>query len=240
MSQRYFIYCFFFLLVSVHRGNASVTITPYTTVYPINPAQRGTDLIAMFQALSVKPYSTPNSEIGIQTTNNGFIPFIQNIDQSAFNTLLIVTYRPTRQSTVSQNLYIVIPVEQIVEMVYSYNATITATNFVTSVSSGILPYYSVNMSERAADIQSVVNTLLTRKPYNTNGAQQVTLSTNLIGTNYYAPFSNGVIPDVQSISFPRSSNQTLMLVTYQINNLNYYIIVSPEQVSAINYYPKGA
>lgn len=243
MGCRSSIFCSAFFVIAQALGQVPLFgISPYTAVYPINPALRGSDLVQMFQTLDqISPYSTTNSEVGLVLSDGTFIPFVQNIAQSSFNTYLIITYRTTKTGNTAQNIYLALPVEQISEMIYSNTTIPVASNgsslFSASVPSNVLPYYSINISERASDIQSIVYQLINTFPYNTLGNQIVSLQTTLSGP-YYAPFTNGLIPDVKSVSLSRSSNRTLMIVTYQVANINKYIVVSPEQVTSINYSPR--
>lgn len=191
-----------------------------SAVFSIDPSQRGTDLINMFKTLSGNPYNTFLSEVAIQTSSHGLLRNIKKITPASNSTILAINYIPA--GTVAQ-VTIPILVEQIVEMIYSNNA-ITGGNFTPAISSGVLPFFSVNLSFRSADIQNMV-ALLKR----TQSATVVSLKTTLNGP-FYTAIPNGIIPNVQSISVLFN---TLLLVTY--NQPNAYVVVAPDQVIGINY-----
>ncbi len=214
----------------------------YTTLFPIDPAERGKAILQLFNVYSSNrfPLLKSTSEFALQTTLNGFIPFVNGIFQAPSGTMLIVSYRTTATGTAAQNIYVAIPVEQIQEIIYSDN-TITNTKFTSTIPSDVLPYYSVNLGQRASDIQNVVTTFNTVKPYQTS-VQRVSIKTTLNGSLYYAPFTNGTIPNVQSVSVLGSGEGALMLITYWVDNttqISRYIIVSPEQVISVNYCPRN-
>ncbi len=250
---------FLFTVLSIFAQSASTAalagVTPYTAVYPIDPSQRGADIISMVNTLSSFPYFVFGaSDVVIQTTlsqnftsssngTQGLIPFVQTFNPSfaaPHNTLLIVTYSTSPTTNLLTNQYAVVPVEQISEVIYS-NTTIPNTSvFTSTISSGVLPYYQVNMMQRAADIQSVVYTLNNNPIFNNRGIQKVSMQTTLRGP-FYTPSGgstvivNGTISLVQDVTLTGSRNGTLMIVRYLVNNLNTYIVVSPEQVTGITY-----
>ncbi len=175
----------------------------------------------MFNVLIQKPYQTYLSEIAIQTTSFGLLRQIKRITPTAYNTILIINYIPIgTQTQVTVNVF----AEDIVEMIYSSQAVV-AGNFTPTVSTGGLPYFSVNMGQRAVDIQSVVTTLK-----NIRAFTRVAMKTTLSGP-FYDAIPNGVIPNVQSISVLFN---TLLLVTYN-QQPNAFVIVSPDQVESIQY-----
>lgn len=198
-------------------------------VFPIDPMARGQDLVSMFATLSSAPYKTVSSQIAIQTTRNGLIPNVQSLSSATYSTLMIASYKIT-----SVSLYTVLFVEQVTEMVYS-PVTIPPQSTFTSSVNGALPIFSVDLSQRSADIQNIVTTMITSSPYKT-ATSKVGLQSTL-GGPFYLSFTNGFIPDIQSISLKPAANGTLLLVTYKLGFLTSTIVVAPEQIFGIVYSP---
>ncbi len=251
----------FFCLSSLFGQSAGSVITSASngtlTVYSISPTGRVSDLVSMFTAMTAPSsvyYNGGLSQIALQTTRNGLLVNVLSIVPvtaigGTESTLLFVTYYPngvTRHPT--RPFYVVIPVEQVTELVYSYNEPIPPNaNFSTTALPGVLPLFSVDMKQRAQDIQNAF-TLLNGIPYaKAPPNPTVGLQTTLKGTfNDGGTIQNGFIPNVINISLSQAPNGTLLLVTYQKNlpvknqvtPFVYYIIVSPEQVYGITY-PTG-
>lgn len=215
-----------------------------TAVYPIDASQRGTEIINTFNSLSpTKNRGTLLPEIILQTNlpnsnlyttykylRNGVIPYVQNITQTTYNTLLIVSYLVSATGTTQQ--YIVLPVEQITGMFYFANyAYASTTPFVSTPPSGSLPYFSIDSRQRGVDIVSAVNQLLS-SPFKTSGATQVWIQTTLSGPFNY-PLTGGLIQNVTSISV----NSSLIQIVFSPPGYaqNQVIVVAPEQVQQIIY-----
>ncbi len=245
------IYWLFSMLIGVSLFAQSITSTSASpngsiALYQIDPKQRAMDIINMFNTFNGKSYNTNTSRIALQTTRNSLINWLQSITPTSNYTLLIVGYGGQNKNT----QYVILPVEQITEVIYSSGTIIGG--FSASATSGILPIFEVNLLDRANDIIQVVNSLLSpssRTTYNTNGDVQVALQTSLTGSTgtqvqggVYAPVTNGLISDVQSVSLNSSSYGTLLLVTYAYGNNNTQtasISVGTEQIYGINFYPIG-
>jgi len=215
-----------------------------SAVFPINPTHRGADIESMVSTLSASPYVTPTSEVSIQTAFsgtlsyapsvlNGMIPFVQSVATGPNKTLFIISYKGARNS--SQTQYIVVPVEQILSVVYS-TRTIATTGFTVTPPTGMIPYFPINLPLRAEDIQNVVATLVTSAPYATP-ISSVAIQTTLDGP-FYPTITDGLIPDVQNISLAASPNETLLLVNF-IGPYNQLasVVVAVDQVEQVIYYP---
>jgi hypothetical protein len=215
-----------------------------SAVFPINPTHRGADIISMVSTLSAAPYRTPTSEVSIQTAFsgtlsyapsvlNGMIPFVQSIATGPNQTLFIIAYQGTRNSPQTQ--YIVVPVEQLLSVVYS-TRTIATTGFSVTPPTGMIPYFPINLALRAEDIQNVVATLVGTAPYATP-VSSVAIQTTLDGP-FYPTITGGFIPDVQSISLASSPNETLLLVNFiGPYNQSASVVVAVDQVEQVIYYP---
>lgn len=252
------------LTLFAQSSDVLVTVTPYTALFPIEPMRRSADLIRVFSVLNSSPYNAnSNLEIAlilnISGITGGTVQFVKGITATAtqptgqsavLNTIAIITYSQTAGAfNASTAQYAAYPIEQISEMIYSPNLTITQkqlTSFSIGTTTGILPYYPINMVERAQDIQNVVFTLNYVKPYSKGSLQpNVSLTTSLSGTyNTLGATStytlvNGVIPLVKSVT----AYGTMLIVAYFIsssNNTLQYIVMSPEQVISINYLLNGS
>ena len=164
---------------------------------------------------------------------NGMIPFVQSVATGPNKTLFIISYKGARNS--SQTQYIVVPVEQILSVVYS-TRTIATTGFTVTPPTGMIPYFPINLPLRAEDIQNVVATLVTSAPYATP-ISSVAIQTTLDGP-FYPTITDGLIPDVQNISLAASPNETLLLVNF-IGPYNQLasVVVAVDQVEQVIYYP---
>jgi hypothetical protein len=241
----YLILC---LLVSVglfaQTVNVAALLSGTPVVYEIDPTERGADIIKMVTTYNSAPFKGPSSEVVLQTrlrgtagyapaVVNGLIPYVQSIATATNGTLFIVTYL-TPDRSIPQ--YIVVPVEQIVAVAYSPIA-IPTTGFTSVNGTGVLPFYSIDLADRAADIQNVVNTLLTTAPYKTS-ISGVTIQTSLSGP-YNPPIAaGGIIPNVKSVSLAFAPNKTMMLISYLSQAfIPGTIAVSVEQVQQVIYLP---
>jgi hypothetical protein len=75
--------------------------------------QRGIDLLNLFYSMYPNWQNTP-SQIAIQTTNNGLITNVQSLANAPNYTLFIIGKGPVNSRT-----YTVVPIEQIVDLVYA-------------------------------------------------------------------------------------------------------------------------
>lgn len=201
-------------------------------VFEIDPSFRGEDIRQLFLTLTEAPYKTVLSQVGIQTTRSGFIPNVTSITPTTHSTVLIVAYRP--QASLVE-LYTVVLVEQIVEMVYSKFPFAVSDTFTSTFPGGIITEFHIDMQQRGTDIRRAFTILNTERPYK-KPLSSVGLQTTLAGP-FYGPIVDGLIPDVQSIVTSAAPHGTLLIVTYQIGLQNYTIIVAPDQVYGINYSP---
>jgi hypothetical protein len=229
-------------LCSVASGAVvALAATGQNVFYPIEVSQRGTEIVNTFNSLnSLSPISGVNyPEIILQTSlpnsntygpyryiTNGRIPFVQSLTSTTHKTLLIVTYLPPKAPTRAQ--YIVVPVEQMTELVYvpkKYNEPTSNTSF-TSTFSNIYPYFSVNSRERAADIVSAVNQLKTSGSFQRISQTQIWIQTNISGP-FNPEIPNGLLKNVTSISVDNS----LVRINFLPPNLyEQTVLVAPEQV----------
>jgi hypothetical protein len=241
----------------------SLNVPSGTSIYAIDPASRGRDIVNMIATLSKAPFTSgsyANSEIAIQTRmlNAGGQPLLiryvvsGNVWATTNSTILIVGSQPARGNNTSLTFYVV-PIEQIVEVIYSaYSVLPNGRAYSTTVTTGALPLYQVNMAQRAADIIDVFSIIKNNPSYfRFKASSYFTMQTTLNGT-YNPPLINGTIPYVQCIGLtPNSlcstsgitsfnSNSTLLYITYNsVNQLAhaYYLIAGTEQVYGITYYP---
>lgn len=201
-------------------------------IFPIDPGSRGDDIIAMFNTLNSAPYLLPQSQVGLQTTRNGFFANILSITPTTNSTILLVTYQPTG---INIPLYTVMLVEQIVEMVYSRYFFASTDTFTSTVPGGILSIFSVDMSLRGEDIHNAFHILNTSSPYK-RATSTVGLQTTLAGP-FDTPLVNGFIPKVQHIRTAPAPNGTMFIVIYRVGVQDYTIVVAPDQVYGIVYSP---
>ncbi len=261
------------LLVSTAFGqNLSFANNGSLTIFPINPGSRGADIVSMFNLLNNANsiYKLSSSQIALQTTRNGLITNVQFIIPMANSTILVVGYlMPDNRTppgvaggipqpipagltaTASRYGYIALPVEQIVEMVYSPIMMQSSFIFTSTVLGGTLPLFSVDLAQRAADIIQAVNLLNTppiANPGTSNASPPVSMLTTVNGPYYGVtnPSSqlivNGKIPRIVSIT-PVSPNGTLLLVQFKplVTNNNLLqgeiatIVIAPDQVNEIQF-----
>jgi|GEM_PF-2846907 hypothetical protein len=252
----------FIFFISANLFAQSLNVPNGTAIYPINLMQRGKDIVNMITTLSTTPFTTTygNSELAIQTrmlNSLGQSILIRNVVSSNVwpttnSTILIIGSQFTKGNNNSLTFYVV-PVEQIVEVIYSaYNPLIPGNSFATMVTTGILPFYEENLSQRATDIINVFSIIKKNATYfRFKSSSYFTLQTTLSGS-YTPPLPNGAIPFVQCVaSTPNylcstnnisgfTSNGTLLYVTYNSSNIligSSYLIVGTEQIYGINYYP---
>lgn len=225
-------------------------------VYPIDPSKRGADIVSMVSTLTKAPYNTTGFGVFIQTKYattdtssyapgiiNGVIPYVQSITPATNGTLLIVTYYLSGAS--STPYYFVLPVEQTVAVIYYQQAPKTTSGmFFAPTVAGNFSYYPIDLEKRAIDIQNVVNTLLTTKPYFTS-TSQVAILTSLTGPFYPPTGNSGVIFNVKNVSFTSPTNNTLMLIKYlpysggitPLSSTQYTLVLAVEQVLQVVYIP---
>lgn len=241
----------------------SLNVPSGTSLYYIDPSSRGRDIVNMIATLSKAPFTTgsySNSEIAVQTRMIGpngqplLIRYVVsgNVWATTNATILIIGSQPARGNNTNLTFYVV-PIEQIVEVIYSaYNVLQIGSSYTTTVTTGVLPLYQVNLAHRAADIIDVFSIIKNNPSYfRYKGSSYFTMLTTLNGT-YNPPLVNGTIPFVQCVGLTPnslcstngitsfSSNSTLLYITYNsTNNLShaYYLIAGTEQVYGINYYP---
>jgi len=200
-------------------------------IYVIDPMQRGKDLLHMFATLSKPPLGTNTSQIAIQTLRNGLISDVIDIDSAKNSTIFIIKYFV--RHNFSQ--YVVVPVEQIMEMVYS--STTISGDFSSTITTGVLPLFEMDMIERAEDIIDIFAKLSTGKYKNPSSL--VSLQTALTGQFYTPAIKNGLIPNIQSISLNGSTFGTVLLVGFRQSNnqkTDFFVVVPTEQIFAINYF----
>jgi hypothetical protein len=236
---------------------------PPTFFYNIDATARGKEIhtaylkaVAGGTALYAAGGPINTQEIVIQTTSlsiqnlfgltipnyisNGVISNVLFMRPANNYTLFIVAYlSPNRSPPFAQ--YLVVGVEQITGIFYtSYNSSktppIPATGFSASFSGSVLPFYNIHPSSRAADIASVVTTMISQAPYTTqNPTSEVWIQTILNGP-FYPNIQNGFIPNVQSISVVGNSILQILYKPLTTNNIGS-VFVSAEQVQQIYYYP---
>ncbi|HEX2582558.1 MAG TPA: hypothetical protein VHL30_00385, partial [Chlamydiales bacterium] len=173
------IYWLFSLFVSSSLFAQSVTSTSATpngsiSHYHITPKHRALDIINLFNTFNGNPYNlTKRYRIALQTTRNSLINWVQSISPASNYTLFIVGY-----GSDTQPQYVVLPVEQITELIYSIGNI--SGGFNAMATSGVLPIFEINSLDRANDIIQVVNTLLTNyRSFNGTPDVQVALQTSL-------------------------------------------------------------
>ncbi|MBI5273204.1 MAG: hypothetical protein HY861_04395 [Chlamydiia bacterium] len=217
---------------------------PAPVLYPIDPMQRGIEIINTFNALAhASGVQVP--EVALQTTLtnsipyttykpiiNGIIPYIQSITQTPSNTLLIITYLGPQAP--AQPQYIVLPIEQTVALLYfptSFNQPSSSAAFTSASVNGLFPYFSMDLKQRAVDIVSATTQLMA-PPFKTSSVTQVWIQTTLTGP-FNPSIPNGLLKNVQSISV---SNSLLQIQFLQPNQqTSQTIFVAPEQVLQIIY-----
>ncbi|HSX27075.1 MAG TPA: hypothetical protein VLE89_08750 [Chlamydiales bacterium] len=213
------------------------------TLFSIDTSQRGSEIVNIVKVLTAPPFNSATSELAIQTTTNfiyapyvvnALIPYVRSITPGPNNTLFIVNYFPKNAPSLQA---VVVPVEQIVEVVYS-TQTIPTTGFTSTWGTGVLPLITVDPVLRAQDIFFVVSTLLTSPTYQT-GVSKVTIVTTTNGP-YYPAIPNGIITNVISVSLlaNNSSYLQIKIITSQ-GAVNGTYIIPAEQIQQIVFYPRG-
>ena len=236
MKYAFFIYLFVCTLFAQSSSSiVSAASNGSVAVFSVPPSSRGADIVSMFATLNAKPYKLNQSQVAIQTTRNGLIINVTKIAPMTHETILILSYLPPATPTITQ--YIAVPVEQIVEMVYSTQAISASAAFTSTVLAGVLPVFSVDLTNRAEDIHEVFATLSKKLPYRT-ATVVVGLQTTLGGSYTYSvtgspSITQGVIPNIQSISLKGS----MLLVNYLVGAISGTVVVTPEQVYGITYQP---
>lgn len=231
------------------------------TVFPIHPTYRGEDIVAMFTILNSSPYKiNGQSQIALQTTNNGLITNIQAITPMTNHTILLIAFLlpsgalPQGQigkntKNVSQG-FVAIPIEQIVQMIYSPTIMSVTSVFSSNPPQGVLPAFSIDPNKRTEDLIEVVS-LMSSAPIALGNSpfSPVSLSTTINGP-YYSGIANtsgspvilnGVIPQVQSITSTGIPHSTLFIVFFKPLQSNPYltsrgiasIVVAPDQINGI-------
>lgn len=269
-----FCWILFGFIFSLHAQNASVsTLTApiaYSgaAIFPIDLKNRGQDIVNMISVLSTGTlYNLNNAEIAVLTSRNGLIRFVTsaNVIPTTNYTILIIGSLPSKGASISNLTFYVIPVEQIVEVVYSpYSSVSTSPAFNATVTSGVLPVYPVDLAQRATDLINVLAKIKANTNPNTNTKnyfRYLSTSSFAFQTSLFGPFPpvsnqqvrNGVIHNVQCVSLTPptnsvcggttsfSSHSTLLFVTYNTgpNYLTnpYYLVASPDQIYGITYTP---
>lgn len=219
------------------------------TLYPIDAAARGTQIVNSFSLFTTSggtnlPYYLLQTNLpnGLPYTTyrfvtNGVVPYIQSIRQTTYNTLLIVGYAPPPSSGLQSIIqYLVIPSDEILTLTYfplNYGPIPNVTTpFKAAAAPGTIPFFSVDPAQRAADIVSAVNTLMTTLK-NSGTNSQVYIQTTLNGP-YNPPLPKpGLLQNVSSIAY----NNTLIQVTFQTNpqQTQQTVLLGPEQVQQIIY-----
>lgn len=236
--------------------------TADTTVFPIDAAQRGVSIAQLIKSL-VPPAmplqaSSSQSQVAVQTTLTidfatlfpmtkgfptviaaGLIPNVQTA--TAVNTLLILGIQPPIVGFGGILNYIVVPVETVVDVIYTtaqIPTTALTTGYTSTFPAGVLPFFLIDPVQRASDIQNIVQMLLTPSIYNQGNPAlyQVNIQTTLAGI-FSPTITAGLIMNIQSataiapgllqIKYPKvnpPSNISLGLIT-----------VGAEQVTGITY-----
>jgi len=227
-------------------------------IFPVDPSDRGADIVAHFNTLNSVPFKTDRSQLALQTTKNGLITNIQSITPMANSTILLIAFLLPNNSLPKGNVgknssgasfgYAAIPVEQTVLLVYSPTTIPASSIFSSSVPGGTLPIFSVDLAQRAADIEQVVSLLANPPIANVNlTAFPVSMQTTLDGPFYTGGTAssslivNGLIPQVQSVSSTVAPNGSLLLVTFKPPRTNQFttregfatVVVASDQVLQI-------
>lgn len=254
---------FFCLLIAGLFGQ-SLNIPSGTSIYYIDPSNRGNDIVNMITTLSTSTFTSApytSSEIAIQTRMIGpngqplLIRYVtsSNVFATTNKTILIIGSPPSRGNTTNLTFYVV-PVEQIVEVIYSAYTTLgTGSTYSNTVTTGVLPLYNINLSHRAADIINVFSIIKSNASYfRFKGSSYFNMQTTLAGSYNPPLLANGVIPYVQCVTLTPNnlcstsgitalaSNGTLLYITYNsTNSLSRasYLVAGTDQIYGITYYP---
>ncbi len=233
-----------------------------TAVFPYDPMQRGLDIYNYITNLSASALGNGINiaEIAIQTTKGLIHNVINttafpNIKPTPNYTILLIgssgrtgNYNPTYLT------YYILPVEQIVDVIFSpYGSLASNATFTSSQASGVLPIFPVNISQRATDIANIIPIIQANESLfrYTSGRSSVSFHTTLNGS-FPANLPSGVIRYVQCVSlsppssacpvgFTGSSNGTELFITYNLQNSlfpqPYFLIASPDQITDFIYTP---
>jgi len=224
----------------------ALAATGQTIFYPTDCAQRGAEIVNTFNSSSLshatgaeypqilfqtKLPSLPYTPYQYPNDNKGMISFVQSLTQTTHNTLLIVTYINQRFSSRPQ--YIVLPVEQFMDLVYvptRYNQPSNSTSFSSNFTGGVYPYFSVDPKQRAADIVSAVNQLKTSSSFQRTALTQIWIQTNLSGP-FNPQIPNGLLKNITAISVDNS----LIRIDYfpPYFQQTQTVVVTPEQVEQV-------
>ena len=250
-----FLLSLFFFTATI---SSTVSANQPSSLFLIDLTVRGQNIVTAFKIANKSLGTTCSNQSGIGTTTetvlqtlstpiyspfvvNGMIPYVTGITPAPNYTLLIVAYLPPAAKAVTQ--YIVVATDQILDVFYTAQnigppAISQNTPYTSTFGSSILPIYNISTVSRAADIVSIVNTLLTDSTYFQPNRSQVWIQTTLNG-HFYPTFVNGYIPNVTCIQ-QIATNSTILQITYQ----NQFfpgtlgsVFVSAEQVQQIVYYP---
>lgn len=203
-------------------------------LYSIDLSQRGYDLVQTFDTL--KNPNSVSTGIAFQTTQR-LLFNVNSILTTPNYTILFVGTTVTGSKTD----YTVVFTDQILQLVYYPSPPGTGFNASKSYTStpigGVIPYYSVDLTKRAADIISAISTLVNNQLPANPPTNRVAVQTSLQGS--YAPGfldqTPGLIRDVRSASLIANTNNTLMQINYRVNLTIYSVIVTPDQVMGITY-----
>jgi hypothetical protein len=239
---------------------AALRASPPLWLYTIDATTRGISILSAVSTAytPVFPVSNSTQEVAIQTrtaapfiyapyVQNGLIPYVLGTDEFVSGpnfTMFIVPYLPITTFTIQ---YLVVGVEQVVDVLYSSRAgvqnPVSLSGYTSTFANEVLPLYSINPVHRAADIGFIVNTLLTDPTYNMPNVSQVWIQTTLrsAATNGFYPafYSPGYIPYVTAIyHIPGTSYlQIYYQNRRQMPGYQGSVIVSAEQIEQIVYYP---
>jgi hypothetical protein len=222
---------------------------PEQVLYPIDAGARGTQIVNSFALFTPSggtnlPYyvlqtGMPNNTYYTTTRfiSNGIIPYVQSITKTTYNTLLIIGYLPPPSSGQQSILqYVVVPSDEIVALNYFPQnfgpIPNIATPFTSSAIPGTIPFFSVDPAQRASDIASAVNTLMTTLK-NSGTNSQVYVQTSLNGP-FNPPLPKpGLLQNITKVAY----NNTLVQFTFLTSAQQpaQTVLVAPEQVQQIFY-----
>lgn len=235
---------FSFQLVAQSTAASTVgALSGVPEIYPIDTSQRGTDILNLWKSLyNMSVAGNAVYEVGFQTKYNGFLPWVVNVTGTTNNTLLIVQTAATKQQALQTTTPpLIIPAEQIVEVIFSTGSTTitTAPTFGASNVMGTLPIYSLSSAQRAADIIAVYTYYTGVKSV----FQNMTIQTTLVGNppnQIQGTTQNNIglfLPYVQNVTKALTTVSPFLLITYLPTRRNppITINVAAEQVSGITF-----
>lgn len=226
------------------------------TIYSINPGTRGFDIVSVFTSLNAN--KSAQAQIAMQTLNQGLIPNIQFINPMKNGTILIVGYLMPNNNLPTGNVgqykvgnalisygFMVVFVEQIVELIYSPNIIYTNSVFTSQVPASLLPIFTVDLQQRSQDIEEAVKFMSTPPVrYRSTAFSPVSIQTTLNGPYYSSGnaglsanitntlFFNGLIPQVNSASTSDAPGGSLLKVTF-IPRVTGNFILGPNQTAQV-------